>query len=1795
MSSSSGTPRSPRGEAVYFHTEDESWVLGRRGIDGNIRAENGKSWGKIKDANCYSIMDEKGIDAETDDLLKLSELHEGALLRCVRKRHQKDQIYTFIGPSVVLSLNPWKYTIPEYTIDKIPLYIKGQPDLPPHIWSIGKNAYEAMLSNQQNQTVLVSGESGAGKTEAVKSLLKYLSEAAGGPSSDEHGLQGKIEACNPILETFGNAKTVRNDNSSRFGKFLKVLYNEDGHIIGAHTTSYLLERSRVIGAGKQERIFHSFYQLLASDDAKSAFDLDAPLSYPSCGKVINIEGVNDKECFKETCEAMETMGMTADEIKTTWSLVAGILHMQRVEFTMDPETDETVMSASSEEFLEKSAKMWRVSVSDLRRELTTLTTKAGNETVVRKHSVGKATATRDAICKEIYASLFKWLIFKINETMKPAVQDSSWIGLLDIFGFEHFQVNSLEQLCINLANEMLQNHYNEHIFTADIAECMAEGIETQHVEFQDNTAVVALIADSSNGILAHLDDQCKTRAEDDASFLDNITSSFSEDPAFHRTRLDRDAFRLRHYAAEVQYCVTNFGEKNLDSVQDGIIEVVRSSSDPLVACLIGTDPAVGTVTSIFKKQLKDLLSMINGTKPSWIRCIKPHPVKRPGLFDPNTTMAQLASSGVLETVRVRKLGYPVRLTHQLFVDRFKLLLPNALRKAAPIIAAASLLERLNLSKEKAQIGTSKVFLRSFAHTEMEERRTGARELFVNSVRKWAVTANAMRDAYARRYKGLLELLKKQREEREAMLADCNEATNAIIEEEASQRAVLSADILPSMIEACMVQCDRQHSEILDEEAEGYNSLLDHGTMLRKMQDEDQLQLVERSYDTEQCFTAFDENETWERLMHAQTEDFITVTTHFSERVRLDELRNAGQCSMLEGTETADRVVYDCEADWEHEHLLILHEEQIGFMTELQAEQDAIDEQILDGKLETVILHEQRVRETIEAVEESDLATLELQAEESAGTAEILAFQRWVHRKAFAITEEECRGMISDEEEGYFQVLLESEVHAYSRALALEHNRVQNVFQSDEHISRARIEEEYERSLPTLYLHKTVVKVKLYGQYLNEWEMQEVDKRKEIVRQYEAFCDTVQIAWTTNYYQTMILEKESICLQSRAALEVLHDESREQLLTLFMKGSSQVAAVERHNELQSILANLDTVQTTLQTQSPPRYASISPAVLPPAMPPQHTLTQRPRRTVSRSPSPNKQLQLPAPPPPDPFTSGTWLWRASVPSVARTWKRVFVKLIDGALHWCFSESSEAKIFKLSRVVSIDQHDLPDRDGYRAPDASYPTVAQRYSSTCQHSALRLGLKTEVGGSSSSRTKSILLCAEFPSVAVMWLRKLRQEWSKVCKSELHPHGSPGRTCTPGSHGTINISSLLSSPDEQAVDLVRDLRKWMRKAKQAGFTIEANADLRAFTDKPEGSVSPSHCKSSVCGFSRKAIARQCEAGHNVLTPPLHMQWDDRKELHDGDSDLSEDVRVDDLLEDQKRNMLAEMRPTQEYTTGKRQEDEWREAWKKAFGFKERVSRTSLQNQCRKGGALMRQLAKTTVYSTAATEVIAEVLMRRVFLEEGTSDIEREEFVTWCTGGGEDIMPCYVAMVRELGSVAALATSLAILASCTAPPQSRQEAVDRTRLRPFPSPVPKTPEEIDASSPVSLPSKIDDFFVSPQRSEISTTATPQPAAVSTPPLQQHQRPPPATVSPQLAPLPVVKVEPVITPPQVPPPSVEPPQKQEPENEKIEKVEKVDPVPPPQEPAPSPDGWECSACLEANPEESSICFNCETPR
>ena len=830
------------GQRVFFFHPQRAWELATV-IGSHVTESKGGPVQMLavrceKDGECADVAANKFLSsvmykhvtgaAETlapDNLLSLPEIHHSILLHVLRLRHAKDVVYTFLG-ELIIALNPFKYTIPWYQDDQMPGYLNRLHEsqisnLQPHLWNVVHQAFVNMRSSGKNHSIVISGESGSGKTEACKIMVKYLCQASERQttSADEklviHAITVKVQQSSPILEAFGNAKTMRNDNSSRFGKFMEVQFNERGILVGMRVTPFLLEKTRVVYCGPEERIFHVFYQLVAgaSPELKSLLRLKSAKDFPVLGKNWSLKGsgIDDAKDFQRLQEALLDVGFSSSECMGIWRILAAILHLQSLQFTEGKEgraelSDESVLLA---QFIAKELLCLR-DAHVFAQCLISNSTLVKGETLVTYLSVQKANDQRSSMCKHLYQKLFFWIVQKINLATTPGAASSApkhdgphlapladtepacWIALLDIFGFEDFgDSNSFEQFCINLANEALQRHYTRHNFVRDLEEMKAEGITSQQVKFRDNLPCLDLMQGPKNSVMSFLDDastlnQERAQANPNFAFLRKLTMQHlpeyqnigkGDKPSDYFTRgpHDEDSFTVRHYAGDVKYKVLGFVEKNNDVVKDSTLSILQDSDDEYLKDIItieentvgllqeamsptgppgsprgstaGSPGAVGgaqrkmTVGSQFRLSLRSLTEMLDSSLPNWVRCIRPHHRKSPGLFDGRSVLEQLVATGVLETINQRQQNFPFRLTHQDFVARYAVLGLAGLRRlgarASPTEKSNLILSAGGINPKDAQVGRSRVFIRSAAQISLEDQRAALLMAYVQTVQRVA--------------------------------------------------------------------------------------------------------------------------------------------------------------------------------------------------------------------------------------------------------------------------------------------------------------------------------------------------------------------------------------------------------------------------------------------------------------------------------------------------------------------------------------------------------------------------------------------------------------------------------------------------------------------------------------------------------------------------------------------------------------------------------------------------------------------------------------------------------------------------------------------------------------------------------------------------------------------------------------------------------------------------------------------------------------------------------------------------
>ncbi|XP_022095227.1 myosin-VIIa-like isoform X1 [Acanthaster planci] len=673
-----------------------------------------------------------------EDMIRLGDLHEAGILRNLLIRYNNNLIYTYTG-SILVAVNPYQ-VLPIYNVEQINQYRdKRIGELPPHIFAIADNAYYRMIRGQKDQCVIISGESGAGKTESTKLILQFLAAVSG-----QHSwIEQQIIESNPIMEAFGNAKTIRNDNSSRFGKYIDIHFSERGVIEGAKIDQYLLEKSRLVGQLPDERNYHIFYCMLQglTPDEKSKLELGnaEDYNYLIQGDCITCEGRNDQKEFADIRSAMKILTFSDTEIWDIMRLLAAILHFGNIDYEAVETSNLDATGFHSHLETGRISMLLEINQRALEEALTTKSTTAQGEVIISPVSKAKAIDMRDALVKAIYGRMFIWIVSKLNEaTYRPPKDRNTTrlsIGLLDIFGFENFGKNSFEQMCINYANENLQQFFVRHIFKLEQEEYDREGIKWQHIKFVDNQETLDMIAAKPMNIIALVDEESRFPKGTDATMLNKLNEQHGRNPLFVRSPGARSTqFGINHFAGTVYYETVGFLDKNRDTFSPDFIKLIETAGNKYLRRLFETDikqsgdsrkksPTLGTQ---FKKSLDSLMNTLSQCQPFFVRCIKPNEHKRAKEFERDLVVRQLRYSGMMETIRIRRAGYPIRHTFKEFVDRYRMLVMGIQPSHKEDCRAASnKICKAHLGSQDWQLGHHKVFLKDAHDLHLEQERDKA--------------------------------------------------------------------------------------------------------------------------------------------------------------------------------------------------------------------------------------------------------------------------------------------------------------------------------------------------------------------------------------------------------------------------------------------------------------------------------------------------------------------------------------------------------------------------------------------------------------------------------------------------------------------------------------------------------------------------------------------------------------------------------------------------------------------------------------------------------------------------------------------------------------------------------------------------------------------------------------------------------------------------------------------------------------------------------------------------------------
>ncbi|XP_042638986.1 unconventional myosin-VIIb [Orycteropus afer afer] len=725
-----------------------------------VEDDEGKEhWICVEDLGSLSPM-HPNLAHGVDDMIHLGDLNEAGMVHNLLIRYQQHKIYTYTG-SILVAVNPFQ-VLPLYTQEQVQLYYNYHVGkLPPHVFAIANNCYYNMKRNKKDQCCIISGESGAGKTETTKLILQFLATVSGQHSWIE---QQVLEA-NPILEAFGNAKTVHNDNSSRFGKYIDIHFNSSGVIEGARIEQFLLEKSRVCRQAQEERNYHIFYCMLMGMTAeeKKLLSLGMPSEYHylTMGNCSFCEGLSDAKYYAHIRSAMKILMFSDSENWDLSKLLAAILHLGNMEFIASVFKNLDSSDVKETPTFPIVMKLLEVQHQALQDCLTKNSIIIRGEFVTRPLNITQAADRRDAFVKGIYGHLFLWVVRKINAAIfTPPSQDPKHvrraIGLLDIFGFENFQSNSFEQFCINFANEHLQQFFVQHVFTMEQEEYRMENIAWDYIYYTNNQHTLDLLAFKPMSIISLLDEESRFPQGTDITMLQKLKSVHAHNKAFLQPKNIHDVrFGIAHFAGEVYYKTEGFLEKNRDVLSTDILTLVHSSKNKFlkeIFKLETTETKLGhgtirqakdrgqlfksadstkrpsTLAGQFKQSLDQLMKILTTCQPSFIRCIKPNEYKKPLLFHRELCIKQLRYSGMMETVQIRKSGFPIRYTFEEFSQRFQVLLPSALRMQLRdkfhqmTLQIADMLLRTD---KDWKMGKTKIFLKDHQETLLEVQRSQA--------------------------------------------------------------------------------------------------------------------------------------------------------------------------------------------------------------------------------------------------------------------------------------------------------------------------------------------------------------------------------------------------------------------------------------------------------------------------------------------------------------------------------------------------------------------------------------------------------------------------------------------------------------------------------------------------------------------------------------------------------------------------------------------------------------------------------------------------------------------------------------------------------------------------------------------------------------------------------------------------------------------------------------------------------------------------------------------------------------
>ncbi|CAJ0581093.1 unnamed protein product, partial [Mesorhabditis spiculigera] len=734
---------------------------------------------------------------KTEDMSNLTMLNEASVLHNLRQRYRNMMIYTYSGLFCVF-VNPYKM-LPIYTDSVAKMYVnRRRAEMPPHLFAVADEAFRNMISEHENQSMLITGESGAGKTENTKKVISYFAmigaatlpsvggqgEAVEEKKKSENSLENQIVQANPAIEAFGNGATVRNYNSSRFGKFIRIHFDKRGRLVGGDIEHYLLEKSRVIKQAPGERSYHIFYQMMTQKKLRDRYSLtDNVRDYNFVAQAeVTVPCMDDKAEFQATDTAFDVMGFSEAEKDELYKTCAAIMHMGNMKFKQKPRDEQAEIDGMDAP--EKAARLFCVNVDIFLMALLSPKIKVGTEWVTKSQNVQQVDWAVGALSKAIYARVFTWLINRCNQTLTGHLEDAAnYIGVLDIAGFEIFNRNSFEQLWINFVNEKLQQFFNHHMFVLEQEEYKREGIEWTFIDFGlDLQACIELI-EKPLGIISMLDEECIVPKASDMTYVDKLVNQhLGKHPNFSKAKPPKGKeavahFAIVHYAGTVRYNAEQWLDKNKDPLNDSAVACLKAGNQDALVCKIwhdymtdvdreanaargkteqggkkkGKSASFMTVSTMYRESLTSLMTMLHSTHPHFIRCIIPNEKKTSGLIEAPLVLNQLTCNGVLEGIRICRKGFPNRMCYDEFKYRYAILAADEAAdkdtKSASVKMLDKILKKGHIEQDHFRSGATKVFFRAGVLARLEDARDEAISKFILYFQA-AIRARLALDDYA---------------------------------------------------------------------------------------------------------------------------------------------------------------------------------------------------------------------------------------------------------------------------------------------------------------------------------------------------------------------------------------------------------------------------------------------------------------------------------------------------------------------------------------------------------------------------------------------------------------------------------------------------------------------------------------------------------------------------------------------------------------------------------------------------------------------------------------------------------------------------------------------------------------------------------------------------------------------------------------------------------------------------------------------------------------------------------------